>query len=71
MAFKLFGKNIDPACTYCKKGKLTGGKSMVLCPKKGVVSLGYSCKSFEYDPLKREPKKILILPEYDSKDFEI
>ena len=71
MAFKLFGNNIEPACAYCRKGKLTGGRSMVLCTKKGVVAPDYSCHRFLYDPLKRTPKKAPSLPEYDAKDFEI
>ncbi len=50
----LFQKTIEPRCTYCAKGSPLE-KDTVLCPKKGVVSAGGSCRSFQYDPLKRVP----------------
>lgn len=50
----LFQKSIEPRCAYCAKGAPLE-KDSVLCPKKGVVSPGFSCRSFRYDPLKRVP----------------
>lgn len=52
----LFEKKIDPRCAYCARGTdLADGQ--VICLKRGVVSAGYSCRSFRYDPLKRVPPK--------------
>ena len=50
----LFQKSIDPRCAYCAKGSPLE-KDTVLCPKKGVVNAGSSCRSFKYDPFKRVP----------------
>lgn len=66
---KLFGKSIDPCCYYCKLGKKTSDQQMILCARCGVVSPSYSCKHFQYAPLKRTPKKNLILPTYKKEDF--
>lgn len=50
----LFQKSIEPRCAYCARGSALE-KDTVLCPKKGVVSAGGSCRAFKYDPLKRVP----------------
>ncbi len=50
----LFQKSIDPRCTYCAQGSFLE-KDEVLCPRKGVVSAGYHCRHFQYDPFKRVP----------------
>lgn len=52
----LFQKDIEPRCTYCARGAALG-EDKVLCPKKGVVAPGGSCRAFKYDPLKRVPPK--------------
>ena len=50
----LFRKSIDPRCVYCRRGgSLENGE--VICPKKGIVSEGFHCRHFVYDPLKRQP----------------
>ena len=71
MANKLFGNNIDPTCEYCSYGKKSEN-GMILCSKLGVVNPYFSCKKFDYDPLKRVPRKMNHrLPKYSQKDFEI
>ena len=68
----LFQNAIEPRCTYCKRGRpLEDGQ--VICPKRGVVSPGYSCKHFDYDPLKRVPPRPAgpILPTGDAEDFTL
>lgn len=50
----LFQKSIEPHCAYCARGSALE-KDTVLCPKKGVVPAGGSCRAFKYDPLKRVP----------------
>lgn len=71
MKNNLFGKTIDPACQYCENGKLTKDGNLVLCNKKGGMKPYASCKSFDYAPLKRIPKRMAPLPQFDKKDFEI
>ncbi len=52
----LFEKKMEPRCSYCARGTdLADGN--VACRKKGVVSAGYACRAFRYDPLKRTPPK--------------
>ena len=50
----LFQKNIEPRCVYCARGTQLDDQS-ILCPKRGVVSPGGSCRSFRYEPLRRVP----------------
>lgn len=71
MAKKLFGKNIDPACEYCERGKITEDRKMVLCIHKGIVAPFYSCRKYIYDPTKRIPKRAKKLPEYNENDFKL
>lgn len=52
----LFKKDIEPRCAYCKRGALLD-EEQVLCVRKGIVSVGGSCRRFRYDPLKRTPPK--------------
>ncbi|MEG1239766.1 MAG: hypothetical protein RSD46_00300 [Oscillospiraceae bacterium] len=54
--FVLFEKKIDPLCLYCERGCALGDDE-ILCIKKGVVSPGFHCHAFRYDPLKRTPPK--------------
>jgi len=67
----LFGKSVEPACSYCEHGKLTRDNKMVLCNKKGSMQPYSSCRAFVYAPLKRIPRRAAPLPTYDKKDFEI
>jgi len=47
---------IEKYCKYCEKAKTLSDPDCMLCSKHGVVSAGYSCLFFRYDPLKRSPK---------------
>jgi hypothetical protein len=47
----------DRLCAFCEKGTPVPGGEFVICPKKGLVDEKFSCRSFSYDPLKREPKR--------------
>ena len=52
----VFEKKMEPRCAYCARGTdLADGN--VICRKKGVVTAGYACRAFQYDPLKRVPPK--------------
>ena len=62
-------ENIDRFCAFCEKGTpipSTDGENLVICSKKGLVSGGYVCGAFVYDPLKREPKR-----KTDEIEFEV
>ena len=68
----LFAKKIEPRCAYCARGTdLADGQ--VICLKKGVVSAGYACRAFRYDPLKRVPPKPVSLDfgKIKNEDFEL
>ena len=57
---KLFQDKIAPRCVYCARGAQLE-EDRILCPKKGVVAPTDSCRSFQYDPLKRIPPKPVSL----------
>lgn len=68
----LFRKSIDPRCSYCQRGgSLENGE--VICPKKGIVSEGFHCRHFVYDPLKRQPPSapVLDLSHLEDEDFQL
>ena len=51
-------------CANCEHSVPMYDKEHFLCDKKGVVSGGYCCRRFIYDPQKRTPaKKILRINE--------
>ena len=59
---KLFQRKIEPRCAYCSHGHRIG-EDQIACTKKGVMSAGSHCRSFQYDPLKRIPPRPVKLPE--------
>ncbi len=68
---EMFNKKMEPACAYCTYGNRSMDGKTILCLKKGAVSLDYSCRKFKYDPLKREPKRLLVLPDSEDENFEL
>ena len=48
---------IEKYCAFCEHSSETFDKDNVLCEKKGIVSAGYVCRKFRYDPQKRVPSK--------------
>lgn len=67
---KLFNKkDITPSCSYCVHGRFAPDKESVLCFKKGVVGLDFSCKKFKYDPLKRKPLRPKAIEKFEESDF--
>lgn len=71
MKIKLFGNKIEPACLYCRFGRVNGEGDRVFCSKKGIVESTSSCRAFDYDPIKRVPKKVKLANDLTEKDFEI
>lgn len=63
---------ITRACEYCEKAQPLVDEDTMLCAKKGVVSSGYVCRKFKYDPLKRRPAPPLSIEPVDlSLDPEV
>ena len=52
----LFAKKMEPRCAYCRKGAAMDGDK-ILCIRRGIVSPGWHCRFFRYDPLKRIPSR--------------
>lgn len=52
----LFRKNMEPRCAYCQHGSQINDRE-VACVKRGIVPVESHCRSFRYDPLRREPPR--------------
>lgn len=46
-----------PVCADCVYAAALRDKNYALCSKNGVVFADYRCGKYEYDPLKRIPKR--------------
>ncbi|MBQ7976514.1 MAG: hypothetical protein IJ300_12585 [Clostridia bacterium] len=64
-------KDVTPSCSYCAHGRLAPNKESVLCMKKGVVDIEYSCNKFRYDPLKRKPMRPRAIEKFEESDFAL
>lgn len=66
-------EEIEKFCKYCEYASSLATEDEMVCKKKGVVSAGYICRKFIYDPLKREPKKLKTAPtaEFEFPDIGI
>lgn len=72
MKNKLLEKKKYPAaCEYCKNGRLSPDEQTVLCVKKGLVAPDGKCMRYSYDPLKRRPKKPLMVQKADPSEFDL
>ena len=69
---KIFGGNdVEPACKLCEKGRFSADEQAVLCDKKGIVPLYFSCRKFSYDPLKKRPVWLPKASKHDKDDFSL
>lgn len=64
-------KKYDNECRNCEVGRISPDGQNVLCPKKGIRELDGKCRAYRYDPLKRCPKKSLVVESADPADFEL
>lgn len=72
MKRKLLEKKKYPSvCETCLHGRLSPDGQNVLCIKKGIVETDGKCRKYSYDPLKRIPKKPLLVERANPSDFEI
>ncbi|MBE6714471.1 MAG: hypothetical protein E7575_04180 [Ruminococcaceae bacterium] len=56
-------------CAFCENAVPIFDSDTVLCEKNGIVSKGYSCRHFSYDPLKRTPPRVIKSPKLDYIDI--
>jgi hypothetical protein len=68
----LFRKKIERSCTYCLHGTKIDDE-LILCAKKGVVSVDGECWKFAYDPTKRIPPRMkpMDTTKYDEEDYSL
>ena len=68
----LFRKKMPKSCSYCQYGTIFGD-DQILCQKRGIVSVLYSCGKFSYNPCKRIPPKMKALDfeKYKDTDFSL
>ena len=68
----LFRKRIEKSCGYCDHA-VSIDDGLVLCTKRGVVSVDKKCRKFKYAPCKRMPKKpkAMDFHKYDEEDFSL
>ncbi len=72
MALKLFKSKSEPQCAYCEYAQITEGGDVAVCRKVGgIMQLHSKCKKYKYDPLKREPRTIMLSNDFSKEDFEI
>ncbi|MBR7131895.1 MAG: hypothetical protein IKD04_00010 [Clostridia bacterium] len=71
MAEKVFNKKLEHRCEYCIHGNRSGFSDEIICRKRGVTDRQDACRSYKYDPLKREPKGTRISDNYNPEDFVI
>jgi len=71
MKRKLYGNKIEPACEYCAKGRASSDGMSILCERRGVMPLYYSCYKFKYDPLRRKPYRSPAMKTYSDDEFRI
>ena len=67
----LRASNYEPACECCRFGKPAPDGNSVLCSVRGVMRKQSCCKKYEYDPIKRQPSRTPLLPEYDPEQFTL
>ena len=65
---KLFGNNIPPACEYCRFYQKNNGGNPSCAYGTAIEN---TCKRYEYDPLKREPRSAPTLPKFTADDFKL
>ena len=66
----LFGNRVDPDCRYCVHNS-AAEEEPVFCALHQDPGGSPACRHFSYDPLKRAPKNLPPLPNFDPKDFSL
>ena len=63
-------QELEKLCKFYERASSLNDPDRMLYHKKGVVSAGYSCRSFLYDPLKRDPGKRPVAEVPDFVDID-
>ncbi len=72
MKQKMTNKNAyEKICANCFSGRICADREKVLCVRQGIMDPGSTCRHYRYDPLKRRPKKVPTLPEYNPDEFAL
>lgn len=71
MSEKAFNKKLQKCCEYCVHGTVSSYGEEVLCVKKGITNYRDCCRSYKYDPLKRNPLRAKISDNYTPDDFKL
>ncbi len=50
----------EKMCAYCEYASPLYNRDHMICSKKGVVPVAYSCRKFVYDPMKRSVKRSML-----------
>jgi len=69
MSKKMFDKTLPKKCEYCLLSSPLGDNGEMICEKRGIVNSDDYCRSYKYDPLKREPMRKKISDNYSPEDF--
>jgi len=69
MSKKMYNKNLPKKCEYCLRATPLGNGKEMICEKRGIVNTNDFCRSYKYDPLKREPLRQKISDNYSPEDF--
>ncbi|MBR2731242.1 MAG: hypothetical protein IKD72_04555 [Clostridia bacterium] len=64
-------KTYPPQCAYCGRGRPSPDGKTVLCVKQGMMQPDDRCRSYVYDPLRRQPQAPLTVAQADPADFEL
>jgi len=64
-------KKYSQICMNCRYGRMPKDREAVLCEKKGIVDPQGKCRHYEYDPLRRRPKRAVISSDYTEEDFKL
>lgn len=54
----MYDKKLQPVCLYCLYSGASINELHCICSKRGVVTYDFHCRKYEYDPLKRTPKRM-------------
>ena len=70
---KLFRKKVDAACQFCEFAMAGTDEKITCMKKKKLMPLDAKCMRFQYDPLKRTPKKAKALDfsKYEEFDYSL
>ncbi len=63
-------ETLNKICAYCEYACTIYDEDAMLCQRRGVVSKGFHCKKFSYDPLKHQPTRSAPAPKLDFVDID-